>query len=765
MLLTVKMTKDSSRKQSVSSLADLCFQSSLKYLESSRKWDERTNTFIPEDLCTALINKKLKSGHCDDDFVSTYLADVQTSRITKLHMSGARITDIALEFISRHPLREVDVSHCEVSEKALVSLAKCKSTLTSLKMVHCRQITEFKELRHLTGLKSLDVSDTWLDDGNGIRFFVNLVNLRMLNLSGTEIVSLDPLNTLAMLTNLDLSCCREIESIKPLETIRRSLQWLSLYNCRKLFSSNQMLLESLKNLTQLQHLDLSKHDPDEVVEMDRFLSCSAVLVNRQFLERLLPSLPNLDWLDLSGNAKFSNRDFDLFNQYRSKMLKFLGLFMTDMCHFHEIPADEVSGRRNMKQVTFAVSIYHNRPEFLVKALQELFNFLNTDRADGFTPKFVCDVVLGAMESHPKDKLVQLAGSASLYHLSRDDDGNMNLSEELKSRTIEVIIGAMDYHVKEEQLQKNCCLTLCNFRIPNDLPSDYRKMVEVLLRTATIHRRDLIQRIAIGICNMVVCQTASEVGMGKIQDSPKIVVGRELKGVEKILQIIRCKMGNNPEHGGVMEGCWSALWNMTDETPENCALFIAQGGLELFTRCHERMSERRDLVRNMLGLMGNVAEVAELRPELMPIAHVFFELLLTEGELEVTYNAGGIVSHLAFDGVNMWTNQIVSRTQALRRLVETVDKWDIETQRQMSYRSFAPILKLISGCDTPEIHYWATWALANLCNVDPVKYCKLVIDEGGVELLQDLHSNLRTSQRVRELADLTLRRCRLHAENV
>ena len=221
MLLTVKMTKDSSRKQSVSSLADLCFQSSLKYLESSRKWDERTNTFIPEDLCTALISKKLKSGHCDDDFVSTYLADVQTSRITKLHMSGARITDIALEFISRHPLREVDVSHCEVSEKALVSLAKCKSTLTTLKMVHCRQITEFKELRHLTGLKSLDVSDTWLDDGNGIRSFVNLVNLRMLNLSGTEIVSLDPLNNLAMLTNLDLSCCREIESIKPLETIRR----------------------------------------------------------------------------------------------------------------------------------------------------------------------------------------------------------------------------------------------------------------------------------------------------------------------------------------------------------------------------------------------------------------------------------------------------------------------------------------------------------------------------------------------------------------
>ncbi|XP_022789146.1 protein zer-1 homolog isoform X2 [Stylophora pistillata] len=752
---SVKMTKDSSRKQSVSSLAELCLKSSLKYLESFKIWDERLNTFLPEDICTALISKKLSSGHCDDEFVSTYLADVKTSRITKVHMSGARITDLGLEFISRHPLREVDISYCEVSEKTLVSLAKCRNTLTSLKMIHCRQITEFKELRHLIGLKSLDVSDTWLDDRNGTRCFADLVNLRMLNLSGTEIVSLDPLNTLAMLTSLDLSLCREIESIKPLENIRGSLQWLSLYNCRKLFSSNQTLLESLGNLTKLQHLDLSKHDPDEIVEMEGFLNCSAVLVNRQFLERLLPSLPNLDWLDLSGNAKFSYRDFDLFNQYRSKMLRFLGLFGTEMCLFHEIPADEVSGRRNMKQVTFSVSIYHKRPEFLVRALQDLFNFLSTDGDDGFSPKFVCNVVLGAMESRPKDKRVQLAGSASLYHLSRDEDGNVNLSEELKRRIIEVIIGAMDYHVAEEQLQKNCCLTLCNFRIPSDLPSDFRKIVEVLLRTATIHKPDLIQRIAIGICNMVVCQ---------IQDSPKIVVGRDLKGVEKILQIIRYKMGNNPELGGVMEGCWSALWNMTDETPENCALFIVHGGLELFRKCHERMSDRRDLVRNMLGLMGNVAEVAGLRPKLMPFVHVFYELLLTEGELEVTYNAGGIVSHLAFDGVNNWTSHTVSRTQALQRLAETVDKWDIETARQMSYRSFAPILKLISGCDTPEIHYWATWALANLCNVEPEKYCKLVTDEGGVELLQDLHCSPRTSQRVRELADQTLRRCRLHAGN-
>ena len=39
-----------------------------------------------------------------------------------------------------------------------------------------------------------------------------------------------------------------------------------------------------------------------------------------------------------------------------------------------------------------------------------------------------------------------------------------------------------------------------------------------------------------------------------------------------------------------------------------------------------------------------------------------------------------------------------------------------------FRSFAPILRLISGCDSPAIHYWATWALANLCNVDRKFVC-------------------------------------------
>lgn len=51
-----------------------------------------------------------------------------------------------------------------------------------------------------------------------------------------------------------------------------------------------------------------------------------------------------------------------------------------------------------------------------------------------------------------------------------------------------------------------------------------------------------------------------------------------------------------------------------------------------------------------------------------------DLLLSDDdddELEVTYNAGGIISHLAFDGACNWTNPEVSREQALQRLVRCV----------------------------------------------------------------------------------------------
>ena len=63
---------------------------------------------------------------------------------------------------------------------------------------------------------------------------------------------------------------------------------------------------------------------------------------------------------------------------------------------------------------------------------------------------------------------------------------------------------------------------------------------------------------------------------------------------------------------MMEVSWSIMWNVTDETEENSERFLDQCGMELFLECKKTFPEKLDLLKNMMGLLGNVAEVPSCR---------------------------------------------------------------------------------------------------------------------------------------------------------
>lgn len=54
----------------------------------------------------------------------------------------------------------------------------------------------------------------------------------------------------------------------------------------------------------------------------------------------------------------------------------------------------------------------------------------------------------------------------------------------------------------------------------------------------------------------------------------------------------------------------------DETPVNCERFLNADGLRLFHQCYQQFQNETELVRNMMGLIGNIAEVEQLRAQLM-----------------------------------------------------------------------------------------------------------------------------------------------------
>lgn len=189
----------------------------------------------------------------------------------------------------------------------------------------------------------------------------------------------------------------------------------------------------------------------------------------------------------------------------------------------------------------------------------------------------------------------------------------------------------------------------------------------------------------------------------------------------------------------------------------------------------------------MGLLGNVAEVKELRSYLITTEYltVFSDLLDSRCDgIEVSYNAAGVLSHIASDGPDVWNVVEPSRSFVLTKMVLAIQRWDLASHRNINYRSFEPILHLVNVYHTPECQRWAVWALANLTKVYrklikkklfinlfilnvkflAEKYCTLVEKEGGLELLQKLIVHESPPLPVKQLAAIVLEQCREFKEN-
>lgn len=83
---------------------------------------------------------------------------------------------------------------------------------------------------------------------------------------------------------------------------------------------------------------------------------------------------------------------------------------------------------------------------------------------------------------------------------------------------------------------------------------------------------------------------------------------------------------------------------------------------------------------------------------------------------MSYNAAGVLAHIASDGPSDWTIDTPSRDEVLSRMSRAIERWNLNTERNINYRSFEPILGLVRCYETPECQHWAVWALANLTKV-------------------------------------------------
>merc|ERR1719233_707018 len=316
---------------------------------------------------------------------------------------------------------------------------------------------------------------------------------------------------------------------------------------------------------------------------------------------------------------------------------------------------------------------------------------------------VVDITVLTMERYRKQKEIQIYASVILYYLLplllQDKNKDFNIS--VKRQMMGVLLDSMMEHKEDTTLMRNGCAVLWKFEVPQDLLCLYERVLEILLYIGDHHNGGspeeyFAQRLAVMLLNRLVCHVELKRVMGK-------------KVIDSMLWIVRNKL-DRKLCDEVMKTAWSAMLNVTDETSANSERFLDKDGMELFLQCKETFPNRPDLLRNMMGLLGNVAEVKQCRKRLMTPAFVEeFSFLLdshTDG-IEASINAAEVLSHMASDGPAAWTISCPARDFVLERLVRAVDTWDINTDRNINYNTLSPILGLLSVTHTRECQLWAT----------------------------------------------------------
>uniref|UniRef100_A0A182NIL8 Protein zer-1 homolog n=1 Tax=Anopheles dirus TaxID=7168 RepID=A0A182NIL8_9DIPT len=675
----------------------------------------------------------------NDRFIQIF-RDTEKTPLRHVSLRNSTITNEGMRILLRHQLNSLSMWYCN----------KITTASWNILIEHCRQLRSLELGRFVDMLKHSEPNEK-----TPIDFQLLLPRLQRLKLNGVVLQPTIQFSHLTELNHLDLTACIFAEfSLKAL---------IDLPNLRTLILFNVWPLEhefpTLCKLKNLETLDLS---------VSRANVDGNYLTPNKLLANLVENLPKLRHLDISGtnlagdgvaesagSCTGSSSDIPGLVSRVERPLDFLGIYYTShsACKWHDIPALRIAGEASEEQILVAAVAYQDRHELLTKVLNDLYHLLRFETCKQIHKAL--DVVLSAMDKHIRVKNIQISGSATLFYIVKGRE-KMKFGVPLKNHIIHTLLNGMSTHLTDDTMMRNGCLTLCQFNIPLDVVSsqmfEYERLVQILLHGVSYREQEgFVQRIAIYLLNSLACQ---------VDGSQKLFLG-DLGAISTMLNLINDRLSRRV-FDDVMEVAWSTMWNVTDETAKNCERFLDGRGMEYFLGCLKLFPDRDDLLRNMMGLLGNVAEVKELRPRLMTHEFIteFSDLLDSSSDgIEVSYNAAGVLAHIASDGVDAWTISRPTRYSVLVRMVEAIERWDLSAERNINYRSFEPILGLIRCYHTPQCQHWAVWALANLTKVYPTKYCRVVEQERGIELLQELIDHPQPYPRLKELAQIVLTHCR------
>ncbi|KAF0873880.1 ZY11A protein, partial [Crocuta crocuta] len=588
-------------------------------------------------------------------------------------------------------------------------------------------------------LRCLLLDSTSIPQDSRLLFFGQLTGLRVLSVFNVCFHSEDLANVsqLPKLESLDISNTM-VTNISALLTCKDRLKSLTMHYLKCLTMTKPQILAVIRELKCLLHLDISDH---------RQLKSDLAF----HLLQQKDILPNIVSLDISGGSCITDGAVELFIRQRPAM-QFVGLLATDAGYSDFFTAKQglrVAGGANMSQISEALSRYRNRSCFMKEALYRLFT--ETFSMQVTMPAILKLVAVG-MRNHPLDLPVQFTASACALNLTRQGLAR-GMPVRLLSEVTCLLFKALKNFPHYQQLQKNCLLSLTNSRILVDVPFDRQFVMRWLCK----HENPKMQTMAVSITSILALQLSSE-QTAQLKEEL-------LMAVKELLTIVKQKTTENLDDVTLLFTL-KALWNLTDESPAACNHFIENQGLSIFIQVLETFSESA-IQSKVLGLWNNIAEVRELSSKLVTedvVKHI--SSLLHSKEMEVSYFAAGIIAHLTSDK-QPWMSHDLQRSALLQDLYETIQNWPSSSCKMtalVTYRSFRAFFPLLGNFSQPAVQLWALWAMYHVCSKNPSKYCRLLVEEEGLQLLCDIQEHSEADPQAQKIAASILDDFRMHFMN-
>ncbi|XP_038068672.1 protein zyg-11 homolog B-like [Patiria miniata] len=700
----------------------------------SRLIFKNPDAIIHSDLAERLLTKLSENGNLTDTSL-TLFANQCIMCLRRACIRNASLTSRGLRALACHQLIELDASgvqNVNVNDVIGALGEWTRKHIRSLNVSGCTFLNNSKfciviSLPQLRNLRHLNVSYTEFGNNLGLEWVAEgLSHLESLDISGTLVYS-----------------------IQPLLKLKPTLKSLCMFHTRV---PEKDLIPVVLALDELRHLDISQ-DVHPMMDNHQNPSVNTLLEAHQ-------SLPHLTSLDISGRDNVQDASLWSFIQQRTG-LRFLGLTLTQgMVRTLQIPKEmcgedllinesnpdfphdlKVTGHATEKQVEEALHCYGNRPNYVHKLLCSLFNMtLYLEKA---RPNII-KIILPEMKAHPHHLGVQMAASACLYNLTKHHLADSVHVSDL-SVMVHLTLNAMETFPSQQQLQKNALLTLCSDRILQDVSFDRYRASKMVMDCLFVFDDAPMTRMSVAICSILAA---------KISTEQTTLLGTK-RNMQKLLQIVKQK-SDLLSVDITLKFTLSALWNLTDESPSTCAIFLNEGGLDLFIHILEIFPDQATLQTKVLGLINNIAEVKGQRNALLRgdfIEHC--RTLLDSKQIEVSYFAAGIIAHLLNEGPKAWAPLPQALRLALQdSLHKNILAWKNPAGEMVAYRSFSPFFPLIK-CDIAEVQLWSVWAMQHVCTKNASRYCPMLVQEGGQEILRDMIANRQVHDEVYQVAKSVL----------